>query len=82
MTILKITQLRSKLFKVAADCLKYGEPVTIATKDGAVVLLSEEEYRGLQETANICSVPGMKEKILKAAKEPLSKCKRINPRDL
>ena len=77
MTIFKITQLRKKLFNIVAECIKYGNPVSITTKDGNVILISEEEYMGLMETAYICSVPGMKNKILKASKEPLSKCKRI-----
>jgi len=82
MTTFTITKLRKSLFNVVAECIKYGEPVSISTKDGNAVLLSEEEYRGILETAYICSVPGMKEKILKAAKEPISKCKRVTADDL
>lgn len=46
-----------------------NQPVNIVTKEGNVVLLSEEEYRGIQETLYLTSIPGMEEKLLAARKE-------------
>jgi antitoxin YefM len=35
------------------------------------VLISEDDYRAMQETLYILGVPGMKESLLKAKKSPL-----------
>ena len=35
------------------------------------MLVSEEDWNAIQETLYLCSVPGIRESILEAAKEPL-----------
>jgi len=51
----------------------YNEPVTIVSDDSnAVVLISMDEWRGIQETLYLQSIPGMVESIKTAANEPLS----------
>ena len=57
-----------------SNTIKYNEPVNISTKDGNVVILSEEDYNGLMETVYLSSIPGMKEKIIRGLKEPMEKC--------
>jgi PHD/YefM family antitoxin component YafN of YafNO toxin-antitoxin module len=53
------------------DVTLYNEPVTIISDDDkAVVLLSMEEWRGIQETLYLQSIPGMVESIKAAAAEP------------
>jgi PHD/YefM family antitoxin component YafN of YafNO toxin-antitoxin module len=51
---------------------RYNEPVTIISNDDqAAILLSMEEWRGIQETLYLQSIPGMVESIKAAAAEPL-----------
>jgi len=51
---------------------RYNEPITIVSDDDKVcVLLSMEEWRGIQETLYLQSIPGMVESIKEAADEPL-----------
>ena len=38
------------------------------------MIISKEDYEGLQETLYIYSVPGLVESILEASKEPLEEC--------
>ncbi len=47
------------------------EPVFISGERNNAVLISEEYWRQIQETLHLCSIPGMKESILEASKEPL-----------
>jgi len=54
--------------------IKYNEPVNVSTKDGNAVIISEEDYNGLMETVLLCSVPGMKEKIIEGLHTPLDEC--------
>jgi prevent-host-death family protein len=82
MNSINATAARQNFFKLLKATIEHDEPVSINTASGNAVLMSEAEYRGLKETAYLCSIPGLREKILKASKEPLSKCKRINPDEL
>jgi PHD/YefM family antitoxin component YafN of YafNO toxin-antitoxin module len=82
MSNINATFARQNFFRLLKSAIECDEPVSINTAKGNAVLISEEEYNGLKETAYLHSVPGMKKKILHAAKEPLSKCKRISPDEL
>ncbi len=54
--------------------IKWGEPLNISTKDGNAIVLSEEDYNGLIETANINTNPVLKTKIVNGLNTPLSEC--------
>ena len=43
------------------------------------VLISEENWRSLSETAYLNSIPGLPESILEGGKEKLEDCKIYNP---
>lgn len=69
---INITNFRKNIFSLLEQTIKYNEPVNISTKDGNAVILSEEDYNGLMETLFLCSVPGMKEKIIEGLNTPLN----------
>ena len=54
------------------NTVRFNEPVNITTKDGNVVMISEEEYLGMLETIYLTSVPGMKDKLVEGLNTPLS----------
>jgi PHD/YefM family antitoxin component YafN of YafNO toxin-antitoxin module len=51
------------------------EPVQIVGKRSSAVLISEEDWREIQETLYLTSVPGMRESIQKGLETPLKECK-------
>ena len=65
------TQARTNLFKLITQAGKSHSPIYIVGKNSKSVLISEEDYRSMIETLYIASIPGMKESILNASKEPL-----------
>ena len=69
-----ITNFRKNLFGMIEQTIKYNEPVNINTKDGNAIIISEDDYNGLMETLYLCSVPGMREKIMEGLKTPISEC--------
>ena len=71
MEIYTTSQARAELFKLVKYTNKAHDPVFIIGKKDKAVLISEEDYRSMLETLHITSVPGLKESILKASKEPL-----------
>jgi PHD/YefM family antitoxin component YafN of YafNO toxin-antitoxin module len=52
--------------------IQFGEPVSIATDEGAVIMVSQEEWSGLQETLYLQSIPGMTESVRDARSAPAS----------
>ena len=40
------------------------------------VLISEDDWRSIQETLYLASIPGMKDSIVRGMKTPASKCSR------
>ena len=62
-------------FTAIIDCvIQQGDAVSIATDDGAAVMVSQEEWNGLMETLYLQSIPGVKESILEGKATPLSEC--------
>lgn len=69
-----ITNFRKNAYRMVEQTIKHNEPLSIATKDGCAVLLSEDDYAGIMETLYLVSIPGMREKLLEGMKTPLSEC--------
>ena len=54
------------------DVLVSGEPVEILKKTESAILVSEEVWRGMIETLNLMSVPGMRESISTGMRVPIA----------
>ena len=68
------TSFRKNIFGFLEQTIKYNEPVNINTKDGNVILISEEDYNGLMETLYLASDPSIKKNIIEGLKTPVSDC--------
>jgi len=67
-----VTQARSKLYQLVDQAAESHEPIQITGKRANAVLLAEEDWRGIQETLYLLSVPGMRESIREGLSTPLS----------
>ena len=74
MKTITATSARSDLYKIIDGTLSDHEPVQITGKRGNAVLVSESDWRAIQETLHLVSIPGMRESILKGMSEPIEKC--------
>lgn len=72
-----ITNARAELFKLASSCIRYNNIVNINTKEGNVVMLSEEDYNNIMESLYLSGIPGMYESIVAGANTPLSECEKV-----
>jgi len=70
------TSARSDLYRLIDTTLEDHEPVQITGKRGNAVLLAEEDWRAIQETLHLVSIPGMRESILEGMNEPVDRCSR------
>ena len=65
------TQARANLYKLIAQTNETSEPVQITSKSGNAVLISESDWRVMQEMMYLHSVPGLVESIKEARDEPI-----------
>ena len=59
MPVTNITALRKNLYGAIDSVIEYNESITVATKKGNAVILSEEEYNAMAETIYLMSSPGV-----------------------
>jgi prevent-host-death family protein len=74
MTSITATEARKRLYGLLDDVADSHEPIQIAGKRSSAVLVSEDDWRAIQETLYLSSVPGMRDSILKGLKTPVEKC--------
>ena len=74
MTTTNAANFRKDLYNILKNTICFNESVSICTKDGTAVLISEEDYRGLMETLYLTSSLDMEKKILDGKNTPLSEC--------
>jgi prevent-host-death family protein len=73
MTSIPVTQARSRLYQLLDEAADSHEPIQITGKRSNAVLVSEDDWRSIQETLYLVSIPGMRDSIRKGMSEPLSK---------
>ena len=71
MTIMSATEARKQLYQLLDDVSRSHEPVQITGKRGNAVLVSEEDWRAVQETLYLVSIPGVRESILEGMAAPV-----------
>ena len=79
MVNLNISKARDELYKLASSCLKYNDVINISTKEGNVILISEDDYRNLIESLYLEGVKGVYEDIEEAVKTPTSEFSKQPP---
>lgn len=76
MTTLTVSEARTMLFKLLDKASSSHEPIQITGKRNNAVLISEDDWRAMQETLYLLSVPKMRESIRKGLRIPLKKCSK------
>jgi prevent-host-death family protein len=73
MTSLTASVARASLYQLLDQTAETHMPVQILGKRHNAVLVSDEDWRAIQETLYLVSIPGMRESIRKGLKTPLGK---------
>ena len=74
MTTINATKARTELYKLLDQVAETHEPVHITGRRGTAVLISEDDWRSIQETLHLLSIPGMRESIVEGMKTPAEDC--------
>ena len=83
MSTVNITNARQNLFKLVADVNVGFNPVTIVNNKGKnAVLISEDEWKSIEETLYLSSIPGFVDGVNNIRKnEDWDKAKEFNPNE-
>jgi len=65
------TEARKQLYKLLDEVAASHEPVEITGKRSTAVLVSEDDWRSVQETLHLLSIPGMRESIVAGLAAPV-----------
>ncbi len=71
---IRVSEARDRLYRLVDEAAESHEPIVIAGKRGSAVLVAEDDWRAIQETLYLLSVPGMRESIRGGMATPADEC--------
>lgn len=71
MKTLTATQARKEIYRLLDEASETHEPIQITGKRTNAVLISEDDWRAIQETLYLSSIPGMQDSIVEGLKTPV-----------
>jgi len=74
MPAMRATEARANLYKLLDQVQESHEPVLISGKRASAVLIAEDDWRAIQETLHLLSIPGMRESIREGLATSLDDC--------
>ena len=71
MKTLTATQARKEIYRLLDEASDTHEPIQITGKRSNAILISEDDWRSIQETLYLASIPGMQDSIIKGMNTPI-----------
>jgi antitoxin YefM len=71
MTSFTASEARKNLYKLVDRVKETHEPIYITGKRNSAYLISEEDWRAVQETLYLMSIPGMRESLIEGLNTPV-----------
>ena len=74
MKTITATEARANLYRLLDEAAESNEPIQITGRRHNAVLLSEEDWRALEETLHLVSIPGLRDSIREGMEAPVDEC--------
>ncbi len=71
MTTFSASEARKRLYNLVDEVKETHEPVQIVGRRSTAILIAEEDWRAIQETLYLTSIPGMRESIKEGLETPI-----------
>ena len=81
MNVINISNLRKNLFSSIDNVIEYNNPITVCTKNGNAVIVSESDYNAMLETIYLVSQEGLVSKIKEGEQEDIASMPTYNPNE-
>ena len=72
MKSINIKNAEKNLYRIIESVNKTHEPVCITGEYNSAVLVGEDDWKSIEETLHLLSVPGMRDSIIEGMNTPLS----------
>lgn len=76
MTTLTVSEARANLYRLIDEANVTHEPTLIKGKRNSAILIAEDDWRSIQETLFLLSIPLMRESIREGLDTPLEETSR------
>ena len=76
MKTITISKARANLNKLLDEARLSHEPIQIIGRDRNGILVAEEDWRAIQETLFLLSIPGMRESVREGIETPIEDCSK------
>jgi prevent-host-death family protein len=74
MNVCTASQARQNFYKLIDSIANSHEPVCITGRRNKVIMIGEEDFKSIQETLYLLSIPGMRESLLEGRQELIEEC--------
>ncbi len=74
MITLNATKARQNFFKLIDNAAESGEIISIIGKRNNAVLISESDWKSIEETLYLLSIPGMRDSLVEGMNTTLDEC--------
>ena len=74
MRVISINEAQADLTGLIAETVMSHEPIQIAGASQQAVLVAESDWRAIQESLYLLSIPGMRESIRDGMATPIAEC--------
>lgn len=75
MVVVNATKARQNLYSLIKEVNENSEPITIVNNKGSnAVLISEDDWKDIEETLFLNSIPGLANRILEGKETPVEDC--------
>ena len=75
MTAISATKARENIYKLIQDVNVSSTPITITNNKGKnAVLIGEDDWKAIEETLYLASIPGLSESIIEGGNTDVSDC--------
>jgi len=71
MSSINITNARKDLYRIVESVNLSHEPIHITGKNSSAVLIGEDDWKSIEETLYMMSIPGMRESIIDGMNTPI-----------
>jgi len=78
MRTINVTKARADLYNLLLETSESHEPIQITGKKTNAVLLAEDDWRAIQETLYLSSIPGMRESIIEGLDTSIDKTEGLD----
>ncbi len=73
MSSINITNARKDLYRIVESVNETHDPIHITGKNSSAVLVGEDDWKSIEETLYLLSIPGMRDSIIDGMKTPIEK---------